>query len=71
MYLDLEEAMHMCTLSYHNGGLEESSRVPEFEGSEEVHALVLCLLQEGVDPAVVALEKSQGLEVTGHRTYHA
>ena len=38
------------------------------DGRQSAHALILSLLQQGVDPAVVALHAPQRVEVAQHRT---
>jgi len=43
------------TLCEHYRNSEENSRVPLVKEKEKVHSLVLCLLQQVVDPAMVAL----------------
>jgi len=54
----------------HNSRYRNSSRVfslpPQLEEGHEVHPLVLRLLEEGVDPAVVLLHPAEGLEVPDH-----
>ena len=59
------------TLAGNNGGPEQASGIAECECGEQVHALVLCLLQEGVYPAVVAPEVPQGTKVPRHCSNHA
>ena len=45
---------------------EENSRPSELHEGHQVHPLVLRLLQEGVDPAVVPLHLPERLEMTDH-----
>mmetsp|Transcript_1575 Transcript_1575/g.2183 ORF Transcript_1575/g.2183 Transcript_1575/m.2183 type:complete len:252 (-) Transcript_1575:39-794(-) len=49
----------------------EDSRIPELQEEEKVHALVLSLLQQVVDPAVVALERPQAAQMALHAADHA
>ena len=58
------------TLCSNDGNLEERSRSPQLHSCEEVHPLILCLLQQGVYPAMVPSHAPQRLQVTHHRTYH-
>ena len=47
------------------------SRISQLQEEEQVHALVLCLLKQVVDPAVVTLEGSQAPQVPLHAPDHA
>ena len=60
------EAEGEDNLSADHGCSEERSRPPELHEGHQVHPLILCLLQQGVDPAVVSLHLPQGLEVPHH-----
>mmetsp|Transcript_27966 Transcript_27966/g.75351 ORF Transcript_27966/g.75351 Transcript_27966/m.75351 type:complete len:250 (+) Transcript_27966:996-1745(+) len=57
------------------GGDDEASGdracFEHLHANEEMHALVLSLLEEGVDPAVVLLEQAQGPEVAEPRGHEA
>ena len=55
---DQLSADHRCS--------EEKSRPPELHEGHQVHPLILRLLQQGVDPAVVPLHLPQRLEVPHH-----
>ena len=53
------EAESEDNLSVDHGCSEENSRPPELHESHQVHPLILRLLQQGVDPAVVSLHLPQ------------
>jgi hypothetical protein len=53
-------------LRRNDGELEDGARLSELEEGEEVHALVLRLLQQRVDPAVVAVHIAEGAHVPEH-----
>ena len=53
------EAESEDNLSVDHGSSEEKSRPPELHEGHQVHPLILGLLQQGVDPAVVSLHLSQ------------
>ena len=58
------------TLRANDHEFEDGSRFPESQSREEMHSLVLGLLKEGMDPAVVTSHVPQGREMTGHGRYH-
>ena len=58
------------TLRANDHEFEDGSRFPESESREEMHPLVLSLLEEGMDPPVVTSHVPQGGEMTGHGRYH-
>ena len=49
----------------------EPARLVHLEEGEEMHSLVVGLLEEGLDPALVRLEAANGLEVTQATSNHA
>mmetsp|Transcript_34096 Transcript_34096/g.88482 ORF Transcript_34096/g.88482 Transcript_34096/m.88482 type:complete len:306 (-) Transcript_34096:283-1200(-) len=49
---------------------EKGARLAHLEERQQVHALVLRLLQQGVDPAVVALHPAQAVHVAEHAGHH-
>ena len=53
------EAESEDNLSVDHGSSEEKSRPPELHEGHQVHPLILGLLQQGVDPAVVSLHLPQ------------
>ena len=55
--------------SKHNS--ERNSRVTHGQKQEEVHSLILGLLEEVMDPTVISLKCSETSHVSLHRTHHA
>ena len=58
-------------LGHGNRQPEEYSRVSQFEEEEEVHALVLCLLKQMMNPAVITFECPKTSQMSLHATDHA
>ena len=53
-------------LCRNDGKLEDPARLAQFEEREEVHALVLRLFQERVDPSVVSVHSPERAHVSQH-----
>lgn len=51
--------------------LHEPARLAHLEEGQEVHALVVRLLEQRLDPAVVALQTPERVEVSQHAGHHA
>ena len=69
-----QHAADVCcgpTLSSQHSSPEEEVGLLERQEGEQVHALILSLLQQRVDPAMVALEAAQGSQVPQHGPHHA
>ena len=69
-----EVAIEEYTLSSSNQYSVKDSWVSEPQEEEQVHSLVLCLLKQMMNPAVVALQCSQTSQVplhTGNHSWHA
>ena len=69
-----EIAIEEDTLSSRNQYSVEDSWVSEPQEEEQVHSLVLCLLEQMMNPAVVALQCSQTSQVPlhpGNHSWHA
>jgi len=49
---------------------EDEARLAQLQEGEQVHALVLSLLQQCVDPAIVTPHAAQRLHVAQHPTNH-
>ena len=49
---------------------EEEARLAQLQEGEEVHALILGLLQQSVDPAVVPPHAAQAAHVPQHPPHH-
>jgi len=49
----------------------QNARIPHLKEEEEVHALVLRLLQQVMDPSVVTLQRAQATQMPLHATNHA
>lgn len=66
-----EEAVEEDTLGGEDHGFHEPAGFGHFEEGEEVHAFVVGFFQERFDPAVVAAEAADGVEVAKHAADHA
>lgn len=51
--------------------LHEQTWFAHLHEGEQVHALIVGLFEEGLDPAVVPLEASERVQVSEHTGYHA
>ena len=49
---------------------EDEARLTQLQEGEQVHALILGLLQQRVDPAIVTPHAAQRFHVTQHPTNH-
>ena len=71
--LELSKSLHNflgLTLCSNDCQFEYWPRFFELQSSQEVHALIICLLQQSVDPAVIPSHVAQRLQMSYHRTNH-
>ena len=61
-----QEAAQWRHLRRNDGELEDAAGLAQLEEGEEVHPLVLRLLQQRVDPAVVAVHAPERAHVAEH-----
>ncbi len=66
-----EEDVEEHALDDQHRGAEERPGLLELEEGQQVDPLVLCLLQKGVDPPVVALHPAEAVHVADHAGHHA
>mmetsp|Transcript_13356 Transcript_13356/g.42591 ORF Transcript_13356/g.42591 Transcript_13356/m.42591 type:complete len:279 (-) Transcript_13356:188-1024(-) len=69
--VDEEVEVPEDSLGAEHGGAEDEAGLLHGQEGEQVHPLVLCLLQQGVDPAMVATQGAQRAEVAPHGPDHA
>ena len=58
-------------LGHSNRQPEEYARVSQFKEEKEVHALVLCLLKQMMNPAVITFKCPKTSQMSLHATDHA
>jgi hypothetical protein len=66
-----EEAVEEDALRADDHGLHKPAGLAHLHKGEKVHALVVALLEEGLDPAVVAAHAAEAVEVAEHAAHHA
>ena len=49
----------------------DNARVPQLQEEKQVHAFILCLLEQMMNPSVVSLQRSQTAQVPLHSTNHS
>ena len=49
---------------------EHDTRISHFQEEEQVHPLILCLLQKMMDPSMISLKSSKTSQVTSHTSNH-
>mmetsp|Transcript_81951 Transcript_81951/g.171496 ORF Transcript_81951/g.171496 Transcript_81951/m.171496 type:complete len:234 (+) Transcript_81951:371-1072(+) len=59
------------SLATNHQASEDRARLPQSESDQQVHALVLGLREQGMDPAVVAAHEAQGVQMSAHAGHHA
>eukprot|EP00960_Hanusia_phi_P009095 262805-Hanusia_phi.AAC.1 len=70
-YVGDEEEVHEDPLGGNDGRAESVAGLLELDEREQVHALVLGLLEQRVDPSVVAIHAAQRAEMTKHPRRHS
>lgn len=65
-----EVGIEKDTLPDSNSESHRDSRIPHSQEEEQVHALILSLLKQVMDPTMVTLESSKATQVTNHATNH-